>query len=89
MTPPKRILLIEPPFLRLFKGTYSLDRLPLSLGYLAGAIKRKKDWDAKAFNASAMRSDLKGLRWSCEVPVQLVDGETVERKLLNTAERKV
>jgi hypothetical protein len=35
-----RILLIEPPFYRLFKDTYSLDRYPLSLGYLAGAIKK-------------------------------------------------
>ena len=51
VTPTKRILLLEPPFLRLFKGTYSLDRFPLSLGYLAGAIKTKTDWDVKAFNA--------------------------------------
>ena len=51
VTPTKRILLIEPPFLRLFKGTYSLDRFPLSLGYLAGAVKTKTDWDVKAYNA--------------------------------------
>lgn len=48
---PKRILLIEPPFNRLFKDTYSLERYPLSLGYLAGAIQAGTDWDVKTYNA--------------------------------------
>jgi anaerobic magnesium-protoporphyrin IX monomethyl ester cyclase len=47
----KRILLIEPPFLRLYKDSYSLDRYPLSLGYLSGAILNKTDWEVKVFNA--------------------------------------
>ena len=34
-----KILLIEPPFYRLFKDTYSLETYPLSLGYLAGVVK--------------------------------------------------
>ena len=38
----RRILLIEPPFYRLFKDNYSLDRYPLSLGYLSGTIKKAK-----------------------------------------------
>ena len=46
-----KILLIEPPFNRLFKYTYSLDRYPLSLGYLAGTIKKETDWDVKVYNA--------------------------------------
>jgi len=46
-----RILLIEPPFYRLFKDTYSLDRYPLSLGYLAGTIKKETTWDVTAYNA--------------------------------------
>ncbi|MBN2288051.1 MAG: radical SAM protein [Candidatus Glassbacteria bacterium] len=47
----QRILLVEPPFYRLFKDTYSLDRYPLALGYLAGAIKEKTDWEVTAYNA--------------------------------------
>jgi radical SAM superfamily enzyme YgiQ (UPF0313 family) len=47
----RKILLIEPPFYRLFKDTYSLDRYPLSLGYLAGTIKVKTNWDVMAYNA--------------------------------------
>lgn len=47
----KKVLLIEPPFYRLFKDTYSLDRYPLSLGYLAGSIKRETDWEVMAYNA--------------------------------------
>ncbi len=46
-----KILLIEPPFNRLFKYTYSLDRYPLSLGYLAGTIKKETNWDVKVYNA--------------------------------------
>lgn len=46
-----RVLLIEPPFYRLFKDTYSLDRQPLSLGYLSGVIREKTDWDVMAYNA--------------------------------------
>lgn len=47
----RRILLIEPPFYRLYKDTYSLDRYPLSLGYLAGTIKKETDWDVLVYNA--------------------------------------
>ncbi|UCF06843.1 MAG: radical SAM protein [bacterium] len=47
----RKILLIEPPFYRLFKSRYSLDRFPLSLGYLAGAIRGSKRWDVMAYNA--------------------------------------
>jgi hypothetical protein len=36
--PPQRVLLIEPPFHRLFKDSYSLERYPLSLGYSARAM---------------------------------------------------
>ena len=46
-----RILLIEPPFYRLFKDTYSLDRYPLSLGYLAGTIHKETDWEVLVYNA--------------------------------------
>ena len=45
-----RILLIEPPFYRLFKDTYSNDRYPLALGYLSGTIKKETQWDVLAYN---------------------------------------
>ncbi len=47
----RKILLIEPPFHRLFKATYSLDRCPLALGYLADAVKRNTDWLVQTCNA--------------------------------------
>lgn len=47
----RKILLIEPPFYRLLKDTYTLHRYPLSLGYLCGMIKKCTNWDAMAYNA--------------------------------------
>jgi anaerobic magnesium-protoporphyrin IX monomethyl ester cyclase len=57
----KKILFIEPPFYRLFKDTYSLDRYPLSLGYLASTVRRKTDWDVLVYNAdfSSCRDPIK------------------------------
>jgi len=46
-----RLLLVEPPFYRLFKDTYALDKYPLSLAYLAGAVKESTDWDVQVYNA--------------------------------------
>lgn len=45
-----KIMLIEPPFHRLYKDTFSLTRYPLSLGYLAGTIKKETDWGVMAYN---------------------------------------
>lgn len=47
----KKILFIEPPFYRLFKDTYSLDRHPLSLGYLAAVTCKETDWQVMVYNA--------------------------------------
>lgn len=47
----RRILLIEPPFYRLFNNTYSVGRYPLSLGYLAGTIRKKTNWSVMVYNA--------------------------------------
>lgn len=46
-----KILLIEPPYYRLFKDTYSLQRYPLSLGYLGGEIRKNTNWSVMAYNA--------------------------------------
>lgn len=46
-----RILLIEPPFYRLFKETYSLHRYPLGIAYLAATVRLKTKWRVTAYNA--------------------------------------
>jgi len=46
-----RILLVEPPFYRLMKDTYSLNRLPLSLGYLEGTVRERTNWNVLVYNA--------------------------------------
>lgn len=51
MNSPPTILLLEPPFHRLFKNTYSLHRFPLALGYLAHAVRRETDWRVLTHNA--------------------------------------
>ena len=47
----KRLLLMTPPFYRLFKDTYALVKHPLSLGYLAAAVRSATDWEVLAYNA--------------------------------------
>ena len=47
----KKLLLIHPPFYRLFKDSFSLNSYPISLGYLAGSVKRDTDWDVLTYNA--------------------------------------
>lgn len=47
----RTLLLIDPPYYRLFKDTYGLARYPLSLGYLAAAVRRDTDWHVAAVNA--------------------------------------
>ncbi len=55
----KRILLIEPPFLRLYHPDASLNKLPLSLGYLAGTIRaRRPDWEVRIYNADFSARDM-------------------------------
>lgn len=47
----KKILLVEPPFRRLYRETFSLIKYPLSLAYLASTINRDTDWDVSVYNA--------------------------------------
>ena len=46
-----RIMLIEPPFKRLYHDHASLVKFPLALGYLSGAVLKWTDWDVQAYNA--------------------------------------
>jgi len=46
------LLFIEPPFFRLYNIDASLNKLPLSLGYLAAMIVSKKsNWQVKIYNS--------------------------------------
>ena len=47
----RKLLLVEPPFSRLFKDTYSLDRYPLGVGYLGAVARRDTDWEVRVYNA--------------------------------------
>jgi radical SAM superfamily enzyme YgiQ (UPF0313 family) len=57
------ILLVNPPFYRLYKETYSSIRYPLSLGYLAGTIIEKTAWKVFVYNAD-FAVDSEALRMS-------------------------
>ena len=47
----RRILIIDPPFKRLYHDSASLVKFPLALGYLSGAVLKWTDWDVQAYNA--------------------------------------
>jgi anaerobic magnesium-protoporphyrin IX monomethyl ester cyclase len=47
----RKIMLLTPPYFRLYKSTYSNDLYPLALGYLAGAILKKTTWEVMTYNA--------------------------------------
>ena len=47
----RRIMLIEPPFYRLYHDQYCLVKYPLALGYLSGAVIKNTDWSVQTYNA--------------------------------------
>ena len=47
----KKIMLIEPPFYRLYHDQFCLVKYPLALGYLSGSILRKTNWEIQTYNA--------------------------------------
>ncbi len=50
-----RLLLIEPPFYRLYKHTMSLHNYPLALGYLGSTVKNATDWSVMTYSADFSR----------------------------------
>ena len=50
-SPAKRIMIIDPPFKRLYHDNCSLVKFPLALGYLSGAVLKWTDWEVQAYNA--------------------------------------
>ena len=47
----KRVMLIEPPFYRLYHDQYCLVKYPLGLGYLSGAVLKNTNWSVQTYNA--------------------------------------
>jgi len=47
----RKIMLIEPPFYRLYHDQNCLVKYPLALGYLSGNIIKNTDWSVRAYNA--------------------------------------
>ncbi len=47
----RRIMIIDPPFKRLYHDNASLVKFPLALGYLSGAVLKWTDWEVQAYNA--------------------------------------
>jgi radical SAM superfamily enzyme YgiQ (UPF0313 family) len=56
----KKILLIHPPFYRLFADSFSYNKYPPSLGYLACTIKKQTVWDVLVYNADFNSKNLAG-----------------------------
>ena len=46
-----KIMLVEPPFYRLYHDQFCLVKYPLALSYLSGSIIKNTDWSVKAYNA--------------------------------------
>ena len=46
-----KIMLVEPPFYRLYHDQFCLVKYPLALSYLSGSIIKNTDWSVKTYNA--------------------------------------
>jgi radical SAM superfamily enzyme YgiQ (UPF0313 family) len=51
MTTSRRLMLVEPPFYRLYQDSFGLVKYPLALGYLSGMVLRETDWHVQTYNA--------------------------------------
>ena len=47
----RKIMLIEPPFYRLYHDQFCLVKYPLALGYLSGSIIKHTNWDVQTYNS--------------------------------------
>ena len=46
-----RVMLMEPPFYRLYHDQQSFVKYPLPLGYLSGAVCKNTNWTVQTYNA--------------------------------------
>lgn len=56
----KKLMILDPPFYRLYREEYSIGNYPLALGYLAGEVLRKTDWEVQTYSVD-FRSNHVGL----------------------------
>ena len=47
----KKIMLMEPPFYRLYHDQFCLVKYPLALGYLSSSIIKNTDWSVQTYNS--------------------------------------
>ena len=47
----RRVMLIEPPFYRLYHDQQSFVKYPLPLGYLSSAVCKNTDWTVQTYNS--------------------------------------
>ena len=47
----RKVMLIEPPFYRLYHDQYCLVKYPLALGYLSGSVIKNTGWQVQTYNA--------------------------------------
>ena len=47
----RKLMLIEPPFYRLYHDQYCLVKYPLALGYLSGSVIKNTNWNVQTYNA--------------------------------------
>ena len=47
----QKIMIIEPPFYRLYHDQFCLVKYPLALGYLSGSIIKNSNWSVQTYNA--------------------------------------
>ena len=47
----RKIMLVEPPFYRLYHDQQSFVKFPLPLGYLSSAVCKDTDWKVQTYNA--------------------------------------
>lgn len=50
-----KLLLVEPPFYRLYDPQYGFNNFPLAMGYLAGTVLKQTDWEVECYNADFVR----------------------------------
>jgi radical SAM superfamily enzyme YgiQ (UPF0313 family) len=78
----KKVMLIEPPFYRLYHDNFSLVKYPLALGYLSGAVKKWTDWDVQTYNADFCTTR------NIEVDGSYLIGEGFQRYLQTLSDRQ-
>ena len=77
----RKIMLIEPPFYRLYHDQFCLVKYPLALGYLSGSIIKNTNWSVQTYNA-----DFNVNKKSIDPSGEYLSGKGFKRYLLTLKE---